>query len=78
MMDDKWSILEGIITLPTLKNLNNSRKFNDLSNQEEISKGLKILIKYIDFRLIKVQTLANIIEPLNEYCFYYNIMTYYQ
>ena len=50
MMDNKWSILERIIILLTLKNLNNLRKFN---NQEEISKGLETLIKHIDFRLIK-------------------------
>ncbi len=48
-----------------LKNLNNLKKFNDFSNQEEISKELETLIKYIDFRLIKTQTLVNIIEFLN-------------
>ncbi len=45
--------MEEIIILLTLKNLNNLRKFNDLLNQEEISKKLKTLIKYIDFKLIK-------------------------
>ena len=69
--------MEGIITLLTLKNLNNLKKFDDLSDQEEIFKGLEILIKYIDFRLIKAQILANIIELLNKYYFYYNIITYY-
>jgi len=69
--------LKGIITLLILKNLNNLRKFNNFSNQEEISKGLETLIKYIDFKLIKVQILTNIIKPLNEYYSYYNIMTYY-
>ncbi len=76
-IDNKQSVLEGIITLLTLKNLNNLRKFDDFSDQKEISKGLETLIKYIDFRLIKAQTLANIIESLNEYCSYYNIITYY-
>ena len=60
-----------------LKNLNNLRKFDNLLNQEEIFKKLETLIKYINFKLIKVQILANIIEPLNEYYPYYNIMTYY-
>ncbi len=69
--------MKGIITLLILKNLNNLRKFNNFSNQEEISKGLETLIKYIDFKLIKVQILTNIIKPLNEYYSYYNIMTYY-
>ena len=77
IIDDKQSILKEIITLLILKNLNNSRKFDDLSNQEEIFKELETLIKYIDFRLIKAQILTNIIEPLNEYCSYYNIITYY-
>ncbi len=77
MIDNKWFVLEGIITLTTLKNLNNSKKFDDLSDQEEISKGLEILIKYINFKLIKTQTLANIIKSLNEYYPYYNIITYY-
>ena len=53
MMDDKQSVLKEIITLSTLKNLNNLRKFNDILDQEKISKGLETLIKYIDFRLIK-------------------------
>ena len=65
MIDNKQSVLKRIIILLTLKNLNNSKKFNDLLNQEKISKGLETLIKYIDFRLIKVQTLVNIIEFLN-------------
>ena len=78
MMNNKWFVLKKIIILSILKNLNNSRKFDNLLNQEEISKELETLIKFIDFRLIKVQILANIIEPLNEYCPYYNIMTYYR
>ncbi len=64
-MDNKWSILKRIIILSILKNLNNSRKFDDFLNQEEIFKRLEILIKYIDFRLIKAQTLVNIIKFLN-------------
>ncbi len=48
MMDNKWFILEGIIIFPILKNLNNSRKFDDLLDQEKIFKGLETLIKYID------------------------------
>ena len=75
MMNDKQSVLKGIITLPTLKYLNNSRKFDDLLDQK---KGLEILIKYINFRLIKTQILANIIKPLNKYYPYYNIITYYR
>ena len=77
MINDKWSVLEEIIILLTLKNLNNSRKFDDLSDQEKIFKRLKTLIKYINFKLIKAQILINIIKPLNEYCSYYNIITYY-
>ncbi len=65
MINNKWFILKRIIILLTLKNLNNLRKFDDLLNQEKIFKRLKILIKYIDFRLIKAQTLINIIEFLN-------------
>ena len=44
--------MEGIITLLTLKNLNNLRKFNNFSDQKEIFKGLETLIKYIcyDFK----------------------------
>jgi len=53
MMDNKWSVLERIIILLTLKNLNNSRKFNNLLNQKEIFKESETLIKYINFRLIK-------------------------
>ncbi len=53
MIDNKWFVLKRIIILSTLKNLNNSRKFNNLLNQKEISKKLKTLIKYINFRLIK-------------------------
>ncbi len=34
-------------------NFKKSRKFDDLLDQEEMSKGLKTLIKYIDFRPIK-------------------------
>ena len=65
MINNKWFILKRIIILLTLKNLNNLRKFDDFLNQEKIFKRLKILIKYIDFRLIKAQTLINIIEFLN-------------
>ncbi len=64
-MGNKWFVLERIIILLILKNLNNSRKFDNLLNQEEISKELESLIKYINFRLIKTQILVNIIEFLN-------------
>ncbi len=53
MINNKWSVLERIITLSTLKNLNNLRKFDNLLNQEEIFKKLETLIKYINFKLIK-------------------------
>jgi len=69
--------LKKIITLSTLKNLKNLRKFDDLLNQKKISKELKTLIKYINFRIIKALTLASIIKSLNKYYFYYNIITYY-
>ncbi len=42
MIDDKWSILEGIITLLILKNLDNSRKFDDLLDQEKFLKDWKL------------------------------------
>ena len=58
-MNNKWFVLKKIIILSTLKNLNNSKKFDDLLNQEKISKGLETLIKYINFKLIKVQILSN-------------------
>ncbi len=69
--------MKKIITLSTLKNLKNLRKFDDLLNQKKISKELKTLIKYINFRIIKALTLASIIKSLNKYYFYYNIITYY-
>ncbi len=65
MINNKWFVLKKISTLSTLKNLNNLRKFDNFLNQEEIFKGLETLIKYIDFRLIKAQTLVNIIKFLN-------------
>jgi len=48
MMNNKWFVLKKIIILSILKNLNNSRKFDDLLDQEKIFKGLETLIKYID------------------------------
>jgi hypothetical protein len=53
--------------LPTLKQANKPYKVNNnvlLVNQQEIAKELKPLVKFIDFKQIKVQIITNIIEPL--------------
>jgi hypothetical protein len=52
--------------LPTLKQLENSIKVENkvINNHQEIFKELEPLIKFIDFRRIKGQTLAAVIEPL--------------
>jgi hypothetical protein len=52
--------------LPTLEHLGNSIKVGNkaITNHQKIAKELEPLVKFIDFRRIEVQILANIVEPL--------------
>jgi len=52
--------------LPTLEQIKNSVQVESksIANHQEVAKTLVPLIKFIDFTLIRDQTLANIIEPL--------------
>src|SRR6266540_3192207 len=52
--------------LPTLEKLDDFRQINNepILDHQKVAKELESLTKFIDFRRIKAQTLANIIEPL--------------
>ncbi|EXX54252.1 hypothetical protein RirG_236280 [Rhizophagus irregularis DAOM 197198w] len=52
--------------LPTLEQIENPIKVKNkfITDHRKVGKELEPLIKFIDFRRIKVQILANIIEPL--------------
>ncbi|CAB5189648.1 unnamed protein product [Rhizophagus irregularis] len=52
--------------LPTLEQIENPIKVKNkfITDHQKVGKELEPLIKFIDFRRIKVQILANIIEPL--------------
>src|ERR1043166_6550514 len=62
--NDAYKTLMG--QLPTLKQLENSIKVENkvINNHQEIAKELEPLIKFIEFRRIKGQILAAVIEPL--------------
>ena len=52
--------------LPTLEKLDDFRQINNepILDHQKVAKELESLTKFIDFKLIKGQILANIIEPL--------------
>src|SRR6266542_4419865 len=53
--------------LPTLEKLDDFKQINNelIPDHKKVAKELEPLVDFIDFKLIKGQILANIIEPLN-------------
>ena len=62
--DDAYKILMG--RLPTLEQTENSVQVENkfIADHQKVAKELEPLVKFIDFRRIKGQILADIIEPL--------------
>ncbi|RGB33995.1 hypothetical protein C1646_668909 [Rhizophagus diaphanus] len=57
-------LMKQLPTLEQLENTNPIKVENKFTDHQKVAKELETLVKFIDFRRIKPQILANIIEPL--------------